>query len=288
MWEFSWRKQQRSRVAAARVPFSEVRAAAPDHLSRLLSDDPGQAIAWVSAAARYGLVEAQLVLGQMLLDGNGTSRDPRAAFQWFSAAANAGNADAINMVGRCHEGGWGVKQDFRKAIQFYRKAADHGLDWGQYNLANMLLRGRGVIRDRREALTWYLRAARQGHAKSMNLVGRFFEEGWDVPVDRQTARCWYRRSAERGDFRGQYNLATIMADEQQLAQAVELYRAAVASGSDDFLRSVYPLLLRSTEPAFREIGARAMAHIATHERRRYPTRSSAAAGPRNLTASAAE
>jgi uncharacterized protein len=204
MWTLGLRRRRRIRAAAPRVAFSKVRAMSPERLACLLSANPSEAIGWVGAAARYGLVEAQLLFGQMLLDGIGTPRNQWAAFRWFSAVAEAGWADAINMVGRCHEGGWGVEQDFPKAVQYYRKAAELGLDWGQYNLANTLLRGRGVPRDRRQALTWYLRAARLGHAKSMNLVGRFFEGGWDVPADRQTAHHWYRRSAEGGDFRGQY------------------------------------------------------------------------------------
>src|SRR6185369_16357394 len=102
-----------------------------------------------------------------------------------------------------------------------------GLDWGQYNLANLLLRGEGMRRDPTQAFDWYLRAAHQGHAKSMNLVGRFLEEGWEVPADPQAALEWYRRSAAGGDFRGQYNLATLLLRQNRIPEAVQWLRKAV-------------------------------------------------------------
>ena len=91
-----------------RIPFAELRALTPEKLAEALTGAPGETIRWVAAAARYGLVEGQLLLGQCLLDGRGLPGDPRAALRWFEAAAGAGNLEAMNMVGRCHEMGWGT------------------------------------------------------------------------------------------------------------------------------------------------------------------------------------
>jgi TPR repeat protein len=216
----------------------------------------------MDAAARYGLVEAQVLLGQMLLDGRGARHDPPRAFRWFSIAANAGHPPAMNMVGRCYENGWGVGRDYPAAAAWYRRAAEASLDWGQYNFANMLLRGRGIARDREAAFAWYMRAARQQHAKSMNLVGRFLEEGWDRPPDPAAAVAWYRRAAEGGDYRGQYNLATCLARQGDIAGAACWFETAVAAASSDVLQIVATALCESAEPAFREIGHRAASRLA--------------------------
>ena len=165
------------------IAFQILRDMPKDELAVRLSGPPEEAAASIASAARFGLVEAQLLFGQVLLDGRGTPRDPAAAVLWFGAAASAGSAEAMNMLGRCHEMGWGVRSDCAVAAVWYARAADHGLDWAQYNLANLTLRGRGVAQDRRKALSLYLSAARSGHAKSMNMIGRYCEEGWEVVRD---------------------------------------------------------------------------------------------------------
>jgi hypothetical protein len=236
--------------AHRRISFAELRALTPERLA----GEPDETIRWITAAAQYGLVEGQLLLGQCLLDGRGVPRDPRAAVRWFEAAAGAGNLDAANMVGRCHEMGWGFPVDARCAADWYRRAAEGGLDWGQYNLGNLLLRGHGVPPDRAQALGWYLRAAHQGHAKSMNLVGRFCEEGWESPPDPAAAHRWYRHAAERGDFRAQFNLGTLLTGLDRIDEATEWLRAAVLGATPDVVRLIAGTLLQSNEPALRDVG----------------------------------
>jgi hypothetical protein len=260
---------RRSRVrferSPGRIPFSELRALTSEKLAEALSGEPGEMIRWITAAAHYGLVEGQLLLGQCLLDGRGLPKDPSAALRWFEAAAGAGNLEATNMVGRCHEMGWGTSVDARLAADCYRRAAERGLDWGQYNLGNLVLRGRGVLRDRAQALSWYLRAARQGHAKSMNLVGRFCEEGWEIAPDLAAAQRWYRCAAERGDFRAQFNLGTLLAKQDRIVEAAEWLRAAVLGATPDVVRLAAGTLLQSSEPDMRDVGYLALKRLADCE-----------------------
>lgn len=219
-------------------------------LQALLDTSPQAAAGVLAAAARYGVVEAQLAYAQCLLDGRGVPQDRAAALAWFRVAAASGSAAASNMLGRCHELGWGLPADPAEAALHYRRAAEAGLDWGQYNLANLLLRGAGLAEDRPAAFAWYGQAAAQGHAKSMNLLGRFLEEGWIGPPDAAAALGWYRRAAEGGDFRGQFNLGTVLARRGQAAAAAEWFTRAAATGSRDFLRSMARAL--AAQPAFRD------------------------------------
>ncbi len=231
----------------------------PQELARLLNGDPASAARLLGAAARFGMVEAQVHYAQILLDGRGVARDPAAAFRWFGIAAGAGSIEGTNMLGRCHELGWGVPADPEAAAVQYRKAAEAGLDWGQYNYANLLARGAGVAQDRDEALRWYRRAAAQGHAKSMNLVGRFKEEGWGTIADPGEAAEWYRRAAEGGDFRGQFNHASVLARRGEIDAAATWYRRASETGTAGFLRSMAADLLRQPYEIFHAIALEILA-----------------------------
>jgi TPR repeat protein len=216
----------------------------------------------MEAAARYGLVEAQTALAQILLDGRGVRQDLPAAARWFAIAAGASHVPAINMLGRCYEHGWGVAVDQERAADCFRRAAEAELDWGQYNFANLLLRGRGVAKDRRLALELYRRAAAQGHAKSINMVGRFIEEGWETPADLVTAADWYRRAAEAGDFRGQYNLASVLARGGDTTGAASWLHRALETATAEFLGLMAARLAGSPDPTLRRIAELAAARAA--------------------------
>lgn len=217
----------------------------------MLAQNPAQAAQAILMAARENIVEAQALLGQILLDGSGIERDPELALQWFGIAAQKGHSMARNMLGRCHEHGWGCQPDAAKAAGHYLIAAEHGLDWGLYNLGNLLSTGRGIQQDPRRALTCYRQAANMGHAKSMNLLGRFLEEGYFCQADLPGAYAWYRRSAEAGDFRGQFSYAAVLADQGHIEQAVGWLKTALAGGNLNFLRVSRKTLLQATQPQLR-------------------------------------
>lgn len=113
-------------------------------LRAMLEESPGKAAQAILAAAGQGAVEAQLLLGQILLDGRGIQADAAVARRWFGIAAQGGSAMAHNMLGRCLEHGWGGEPSQTQAAIHYARAADAGLDWGLYNLGNLLATGRGI------------------------------------------------------------------------------------------------------------------------------------------------
>jgi uncharacterized protein len=247
-----------------RISLGALREAGADGLAAALAAPPEEAFRWLEAAARYGLVEAQVALGQCLLDGRGTAADPGQAARWFEIAAHAGHADGMNMLGRCLERGWGRDVDHAEACRWYARAAALGLDWAQYNLANALLRGRGVARDRAAAWRWFSCAAAQGHAKSMNLVGRFLEEGWETSPDPAAAASWYRRAAEGGDYRGAYNWASCLARAGRVAEAAGWFHEAAHTATPDLLEIIVEAL--AGQPEFARAHALARTRLAAPER----------------------
>jgi TPR repeat protein len=206
-----------------------------DRLKAMLEETPARAAQAILIAAREGVLDAQALLGQILLDGQGIEQDQPLAVRWFEIAAQGGHLMARNMLGRCHEHGWGCVPDASVAARHYRQAAEAGLDWAMYNYANLLATGRGVIEDQEQALSLYRRAAEQGHAKSMNLLGRYLEEGRYCRADPVTAFEWYRRSALGGDFRGQFSYASVLVELSHIEEALVWYRRAMHAGHSVFL-----------------------------------------------------
>jgi len=238
---------------------SQLRRMSHAELRGLLAGDPANAAPWVETAARYGVAEAQLRLGQMLLDGLGAPKDEAAALTWFMRAAKAGAPEAMNMVGRCHENGWGTAVDLPAAADWYRRSAEAGHDWGEYNYANMLFDGRGAALNQVEAVAWYRRAADKGHARAMNLLARCCEEGWGTERDPAAACDWYRRSAEGGYFRAQFNYGSILAAHGRVDEALAWFEKACRGAPPENRRAMIDVLLRQTEPTLTDF-ARTLAN----------------------------
>ncbi|MGY2259128.1 tetratricopeptide repeat protein [Pseudomonas sp. SDO55104_S430] len=224
-----------------------------ERLKAMLDESPARAAQAILVAAREEVLEAQALLGQILLDGQGIAQDQPLALRWFDIAARQGHLMARNMLGRCHEHGWGCEADASVAARHYRVAAQGGLDWAMYNLANLLATGRGVVEDQLQALGFYQQAAELGHAKSMNLLGRYLEEGRVCPADPLAARNWYRRSAVGGDFRGQFSYAAVLAGEGNVDEALVWLHKALAGGNLNFLRVAAPALASATAPRIRTL-----------------------------------
>lgn len=224
-----------------------------EQLRAMLQDNPASAARAILIAAQQNMLDAQALLGQILLDGTGIEQDAALALTWFQIAARNGHAMASNMAGRCHEHGWGCEPDAAKAAKYYRQAAEAELDWGFYNYGNLLATGRGVNKDQARALACYRKAAQLGHAKSMNLLGRYLEEGVCCEQDLAAAHDWYRRSAEGGDFRGQFSHAAVLADHHRIDEAVSWLRTALQNGNLNFLRVSRKTLLDATHPDIRAL-----------------------------------
>ena len=235
---------------------AEVAATTPEALAGLRAGPAAQYAAWIRAAAEMGLVEAQTIFGQMLLDGVGVPQDQAEGLAWFKRAANADHVMAINMIGRCYENGWGVAPDDTVAAYWFRLAADRGLDWGMYNYAHMLKSGRGgVAQNRAAALALYEQAAQAGHVKSIGVVGRFYEAGDVVEQDLERAFDCYQRCAEGGDFRGMFHLGRMLLLRGRKEEAVQWLARVPETSTPAFLREADAMLRDCGFPALYETGA---------------------------------
>jgi len=241
----------------------QLNAATAADLAEILRGPRERAAAWVRTAAEGGVVEAQAVFGQMLLDGQGLPVDREQAVYWFKRAADADHPMAMNMLGQCHHHGWGVPVNLVLATYWYRLAAQQGLDWGMYNYATALALGEGICADRPQALAWFEKAAALGHAKSINIIGGFHEDGWEVPVDKQQAFEHYRRAAEGGDFRGQFNYARLLIERGDIDAALPWLDRLPETATPAFLAKARAFLEQAADARVRAKAAELAARPAT-------------------------
>jgi len=238
-----------------RVPLRALATLDADAAAAILAGPPARAAAWVASAAHHGIVDAQAVYGQYLLDGHGVERDPEAALTWFRHAARRDHPMAMNMLGRCYENGWGIAACMEIAVYWYRLAARTGLDWGMYNYGSALALGRGVATDRAEALAWFRRAAALGHAKSLNFIGSFYEDGWVVDANLAIAAGYYWQAAQRGDFRGQFNHARMLAARGDIDAALAWLARVPGTATPRFIGQMHAWLTASGVEAFRRLAS---------------------------------
>ncbi len=88
--------------------------------------------------AAQGQAAVQYKLGKAYRDGNGVSQDPGEAARWFSAAAEQGYAKAQRHLGTRYANGDGVERDPVLAIMWLTLAAQQGLITAEMSLQGVL------------------------------------------------------------------------------------------------------------------------------------------------------
>lgn len=83
-----------------------------------------------------------------------------------------------------------------------------------------------------------------------------------MTADAGAAAGWYRRAAQGGDFRGQYNLASVLASGGDLDGAEAWLYRAIEGATVDFLRLMAGRLANSAELRLRRVGGVAGARAA--------------------------
>jgi len=165
--------------------------------------------------AESGDRQAQVRVGIMYANGNGTETDKRKAVAWYEKSAAQGHTGAQFNLGECYYVGEGVLQDYAEAAKWYKKSADGGDALGQYELGNLYFKGQGVPKDHVQALKLYRKAAVIGHHKDAeNRLSSIYQNqdarykyGELSPKDDKEAFEWINELALKGDAQAQYHLA---------------------------------------------------------------------------------
>jgi TPR repeat protein len=168
-------------------------------LKTTIAEDSNLSIDALQKAADSGNAQAQNLLANRLVDGDGVAKNEKEAVKWYRTAADQGYARAQNNLGVIYDQGIGVPQDQAEAAVWYRKAAEQGYAMAQNNLGLMLSNGIGVKKNPVDAASWYQKAADQEFAQAQYNLGHAFAIGSGVKKNRSQAEVWLRKAADQGD-----------------------------------------------------------------------------------------
>lgn len=94
-----------------------------------VSIDEKEEIKWMVRAAKHGVENDQLFLGQKYYNGTDlVGKNYVKAAKWFRTAAENGSVMAQYLLGMCYKKGEGVPQDNAEAEKWLRLAAEHGYE----------------------------------------------------------------------------------------------------------------------------------------------------------------
>jgi len=162
------------------------------------------AVASLTNAALLGVAQAQYLLGERLLKGNGVALSHAGAFDWFQKAALQGHTQAQCALGISYLEGRGVAIDVARAFEWLQKAADQGDVRAQWNVGSIFAAGRlGSTRDLRQAFMWCQKAADGDFVPAQATLGVLYERIKNYPL----AVHWLQIAANQGDPEAQYNFA---------------------------------------------------------------------------------
>jgi len=134
----------------------------------------------------------------------GKQGDDATAFAHWQTLAEAGDAEAQLTLGLLHYQGDGTAQDSTQARVWLEKAAAQNNATAQYMLGVLYQRGEGGAQDHAKARTWLEKAAAQGHAQAQYNLGVLYENGQGITRDYDKARAWYEKvAAQTGDQEAQ-------------------------------------------------------------------------------------
>lgn len=171
-----------------------------DEAVRLLTDedgDPNAAIAILESLAATGHVDAQLLLGRVLVGFAPHAPEAEEGVRWLRTAAESGAWDAYYLLGLCAYRGRGMKQDYEEARRYHAIAANHDVANAQFELSLLYDLGHGGPVDTALAEEWETRAADAGHPRAcFNRASRLARRD---PPDFAGALAWYERAADGGN-----------------------------------------------------------------------------------------
>ena len=108
------------------------------------------------------MIEARVMLADMMLNGTGGPKDHATALTLFTKAAESGHVGAMFATGAMLGGGHDVPVDRVQAQFWYRAAAERGHPYAQMMLGRFLLRNVAGEHNPAQARVWLERALAQG------------------------------------------------------------------------------------------------------------------------------
>ncbi|KAI8076907.1 uncharacterized protein BX664DRAFT_344219 [Halteromyces radiatus] len=236
--------------------------------------DLKQALHWYERAARQGFSDAQVSLGQLilenldfLLDNNDTpsiqirTKWIDIAIHWLELAAKQKNVKAHITLGGLYEEGELVDRNATLAIQHYEAAIsnhtipsnDKQVILAHYFIGINYRLGNLVPQNHSTALKHLELASKGGYAPAQRALGLMYLEGISVNKNESIAYEWFTKAAMQGDVQA-LGLLGQQAERRghsdaDIQSAINMYKQAALSGSVTAQLSLAHLLLRTDRHA---------------------------------------
>lgn len=153
------------------------------------------------------------------------------ALELFEIAGAQGNRDALFDLGVHYQ--YGSNKDTSKAIEYYEKAAEKGHPNAQNKLGRFYSDPQFNRIDLAKSFNYYKAAADQGNSDAQQSVALHYLNGEGVPQNTQKAIEYFQKAAEGGASWSHYQLGNIYRDRGDWAQAIEHYKVASTTSSDN-------------------------------------------------------
>lgn len=197
-------------------------------LSAFQSGQYGVALADGKMAGLGGDVDAQVMVGHILMNGLAGPAQKDEAVDWYMKAAGSGNDDAMVALGELALGAHGGLSP-SDAIKWLKRAADTGRTDAMLALAEIYLKGKGTSPDRTEAQNWLIKAKNYGDENAERKLGDFYFD-----TDPNEALKWYEKAAENNDTEAAYIAAIMYAENFNIKpdakKAAKLLQQAARAG----------------------------------------------------------
>lgn len=150
-----------------------------------LPADREQALIWLEKAAQQGSAQAQLALGLLFLDGDGSLKaDSIRAVQWLEKAAEQGEMQSLDILLELYKNGGLIQANETKFAHWAEKGAALDNVNALYALGELYRIGKHKPQNMETAFKLFKQAADKGHLDAMANVGVMLFAGVGTQVDK--------------------------------------------------------------------------------------------------------
>lgn len=145
-------------------------------------------------AAKAGNIEVLPYLGNMYLEGLGTTVNTTAAMNMFQRGAENGNATCIYGLSLMYKQGKGVQKDMNKAFEYAKKSADMSNPAACSATSKYYAAGEGTAKDIQQAVKYAETAFSLGNKSRCAWLGLVYAKGEGVSKDYSKALKYWTQA----------------------------------------------------------------------------------------------
>ncbi|MFH2002011.1 MAG: tetratricopeptide repeat protein [Planctomycetota bacterium] len=171
-----------------------------------------RAIQLVEPLAVAGSSNAQMFMGLMCEEGQGTPQSYQAAKSWYLKSAEQGNCVSQYAIGLLYTRGLAVPKSMEAARKWLELAAKNGHEGARFRLTLMDYN----FKNDKELLEYYRNAAEEGTVEAQYLLGQRFKDGKGLYRNDEAARHWLGKAASKGHEKAMQALGWLESKQQPM------------------------------------------------------------------------